>query len=180
LSLDPPKKDLKLAGPGPNFRKSRVRVQKNKPGPKDPGPDPGTRHIPSVYYILTVYPINVYMYTIYIHSWKFFQHFSYSNTDHLISNIPISIRLINNLRYVSAFSWFSCNNYSIPKLFLSHMLCKTTVIINDIFLHIFPASYFKKKLYENLGLFCFFRCFTPPLKVWPWECLIRAMPHTCA
>jgi len=48
LSLDPPKKDLKLAGPGANFRKSRVRVrvQKNKPFPKDPDPDPGTRHIP--------------------------------------------------------------------------------------------------------------------------------------
>jgi len=28
LSLDPPKKDLKIAGPGPSFQKSRVRVQK--------------------------------------------------------------------------------------------------------------------------------------------------------
>jgi len=47
LSLDPPKKDLKLAGPGPSFQKSRVRVQKNKPGPKDPG----TRHIPTNYIV---------------------------------------------------------------------------------------------------------------------------------
>jgi len=33
----------KIAGPGPSFQKSRVWVQKNEPGPKDPG----TRHIPN-------------------------------------------------------------------------------------------------------------------------------------